>query len=46
MSAANLEEYTRNTDIHLNGIETPVDALCCKDIDCKNENHRIALDVY
>ena len=46
MSAANLEEYTRNTDIHLNGIETPVDALCCKDIDCMNENHRIALDVY
>ena len=46
MSAANLEESTRNTDIHLNGIETPVDALCCKDIDCKNENHRIALDVY
>ena len=46
MSAANLEEYTRNTDIHLNGIETPVDALCCKYIDCKNENHRIALDVY
>ena len=46
MSAANLEEYTRNTDIHLNGIETPVDALRCKDIYCKNENHRIALDVY
>ena len=40
------EEYTRNTDLHLNGIEAPADALCCKDIDCKNENHRIALDVY
>ena len=26
MSAASLEEYTRNTDIHLNGIETRVDA--------------------
>ena len=46
MSAANLEEYIRNTDLHLNGIEAPADALCCKDIDCKNENHRIALDVH
>ena len=46
MSAANLEAYNRNTDLHLNGIEAPADALCCKDIDCKNENHRIALDVY
>ena len=46
MSAANLEEYTGNTDLHLNGIEAPADALCCKDIDCKNESHRIALDVY
>ena len=27
MSAANVEEYTRNTAIHLNGIEAPVDAL-------------------
>ena len=45
-SAANSEEYTRNTDIRLNGNETPVDTLCCKDIYCKNENHRIALDVF
>ena len=30
----------------MNGVEAPADALCCKDIDCKNENHRIALDVY
>ena len=34
MSAANLEEYTGNSDIHLNEIEIPVDALCCKYIDC------------
>ena len=30
----------------MNEIEPPADALCCKDIDCKNENHGIALDVY
>ena len=29
MYAANLEEYTRNTDLHLNGVEAPADALCC-----------------
>ena len=46
MSAANLEEYTRNTDLHLNGIEAHADALCCKDVYCKNENRCIDLDMY
>ena len=38
--------YARDIDVHLNAVKVPVDAICCKDTECSNEQHLEALNVF
>ena len=46
LSAADKVTYARDIDVHLNDIKVPVDAICCKDTECSNEQHFEALNVF
>ena len=45
LSAADKETYARDIDVHLTVVKVPVDAICCKDTECSNEQHFGALNV-
>ena len=45
LSAADKETYARDIDVHLNAVKLPVEAICCKDTECSNEQHFEALNV-
>ena len=42
----NKETYARDIDVYLNAVNVPVDAICCKDTECSNEQHFEALNVF
>ena len=46
LSIADKDTYARDIDVHLNAVKVPVDAMCCKDTECSNEQHLEALDVF
>ncbi len=41
-----IHTYVSNIDVHLNAVKVPVDAICCKDAECCNEQHFEALNVF
>ena len=46
VSAADKVTYARDIDVHLNAVKVPVEAICCKDTECSNEQHFEALNVF
>ena len=46
LSAADKVTYARDIDVHLHAIKVPIDAICCKDTECSNEQHFDALNVF
>ena len=46
LSATDKDTYARDIDVHLNAVKVPVDAICCKDTECSNEQHFEALNLY
>ena len=46
LSADDKDTYARDNDAHLNAVKVPVDAICCKDAECSNEQHFEALNVF
>ena len=45
-SAADKDTYARDIYVHLNAVKVPVDAICCKDTECSNNQHFEALNVF
>ena len=35
----------KNTDAILNSVRVPIEAICCKDVNCENESHRDELGI-
>ena len=46
LSTADKNTYARDIDVHLNAVKVPVDAICCKDTECSNEQHIEALNLF
>ena len=46
LSPADKETHARDIDIYLNAVKVQVDAICCNDTDCSNEQHCGALNVF
>ena len=46
LSTADKDTYARDIDVHLNAVKVPVDAICCKDTECSNEQHLEALNLF
>ena len=46
LSTADKDTYARDIDVRLTVVKVPVDAICCKDTECSNEQHLEALNVF
>ena len=45
LSVAEKATYVNNTDTILSSVRVPIEAICCKDVNCENERHRNELDI-
>ena len=41
-----ITQYVNNTDIILSSARVPIEAICCKDVNCENESHRDELGIF
>ena len=40
-----ITQHVNNTDTILSSARVPIEAICCKDVNCENESHRNELGI-
>ena len=46
LSVEDKAAYVNNTDTILSSVRIPIEAICCKDVNCENQSHRDELGIF